>query len=372
MKKIKVCHVTSAHPPKDVRIFTKECISLANAGYDVYLVEQGNNERSQNVTIIGCGKVPNNRFKRMVNFTHKVIKKAIDIDAAIYHLHDPELLPYALKLKAMGKKVIFDSHEDYPLQIKTKEYLQKHFRSLLSIVYYKFETFVLKKIDAAIIPCTINGRNILEGRAKRTEYIDNYPCSADFYDAYDEYAQKQGYVCYVGTLAYARGIYHLTKAAALAKVPLVLAGKYPMKRFEKEMHNLPEYTNVDYRGFVSRKEAANIYKGSLAGMCTLLNYGQYYLADNFPTKILEYMAMGLPVIVYDYPYARKVMQTYKFGICVKPDSIEEISAAIKYIVDNPLEAYKMGQEGRRAVKEKFNWNTQAKKLVQLYEELSMK
>ena len=82
------------------------------------------------------------------------------------------------------------------------------------------------------------------------------------------------------------------------------------------------------------------------------------------------MAMGLPVIIFDYPYAHTIMQKYKFGICVKPDNIEKIAQAIKYIVNNPSDAAKMGKEGRRAVREQFNWDTQARKLVDLYNELS--
>ena len=54
-------------------------------------------------------------------FTAKdIYKKALEIDADIYHFHDPELLPYGLKLKKKGKSVIFDSHENYSEQIKEK------------------------------------------------------------------------------------------------------------------------------------------------------------------------------------------------------------------------------------------------------------
>lgn len=366
MSKIKVCHVTCVHHPKDGRIFAKECVSLAKAGYDVYLVEQGESEICQDVTIIGCGKVPPNRFQRMVSFSKLVIKKALDVDAEIYHLHDPELLLYALKLKARGKKVIFDSHENYSMQIQTKGYLPKPFCFLISWLYARFETFVLSRIDAAIIPCKFNGKNVFEGRAKRSEYIDNYPLIADFYDKYDVTARKKGYVCYVGGLTYGRGIYHLVKAAKMAGVPLVLAGKYYPAEFGEKIHRMPEYINVDDKGFVTRREVVSIDQGAVAGICTLLDYGQYHVVGNFSTKILEYMAMGLPVILFDYPYARQIMKKYKFGICVKPDNVGEIARAIAYIVNNPSEAAKMGQEGRRAVRECFNWEMQAKKLVDLY------
>ena len=107
---IKVCHMTSAHEEEDIRIFRKECVSLAEAGYDVYLVERGESYEKNGVHIVGVGEIPAGRLKRMTQGAKKVYAAAKALDADIYHFHDPELLPYGLKLKKAGKKVIFDSH----------------------------------------------------------------------------------------------------------------------------------------------------------------------------------------------------------------------------------------------------------------------
>ena len=63
------------------------------------------------------------------------------------------------------------------------------------------------------------------------------------------------------------------------------------------------------------------------------------------------------------------MERWHCGICVEPDSVDEIAAAIQYLLDHPEEARRMGENGRRAVEEEFNWGTKEKKLLALYEEI---
>ena len=100
----KVCHMTSAHGVEDIRIFHKECVSLAKAGYDVYLVERGESYEKDGVHIVGVGEILKSRRKRMTEGAKKVYEAARAVDADIYHLHDPELLPYGLKLKKQGRR----------------------------------------------------------------------------------------------------------------------------------------------------------------------------------------------------------------------------------------------------------------------------
>src|SRR5665648_779605 len=93
-KQIKVCHVTSAHNRYDVRIFHKECKSLARKGFDVTLLVNDNitNEILNDVKIVSTQFRPNNRLERIVKSKKHLRREMIEIDADIYHFHDPELL----------------------------------------------------------------------------------------------------------------------------------------------------------------------------------------------------------------------------------------------------------------------------------------
>ena len=151
MKKNKVCHITSAHPDGDVRIFHKECVSLAAEGYDVSLVIPNTESRIESgVNIVSFVYKPSSRLSRFTKSVNLAYKKALELDADIYHLHDPELLRIAAKLKNKGKKVIYDAHEDLPRQILSKKYLKPIVRKLISSRIEKYENKVVKKLDAIV------------------------------------------------------------------------------------------------------------------------------------------------------------------------------------------------------------------------------
>ena len=98
---MKICHLTSAHPRYDTRIFHKECKSLNNNGYNVYLIVADNlgNEIKDGINIFDVGRDKLGRIIRFTKTTFKIFKKAIQIDAEIYHFHDPELIFFAYMLK---------------------------------------------------------------------------------------------------------------------------------------------------------------------------------------------------------------------------------------------------------------------------------
>ena len=369
-EKIKICHLSSAHSNTDRRILEAECTSLAKAGYEVYFIGRGQSRIQNGVKVIGLTKTPNNRIERIFHTTRAVYKKALKLDCDIYHIHDPELLLWAIKLKKHGKKVIFDSHEFYVKQIPEKDYFPKPLMKILGKIYGMYEDYIIKQINGVIFPCTIEGKNPYFGKCRNTAIVNNTPIMSELYEKYDSSIEKyEKSICCIGALSHSRGITYLIKAAYLAGCTVYLGGRFFPDDYEKMLEKLPEYTCVKYMGYLDRSQVGQLLSKCMICVSNTLSIGQYNLCDNLPTKVCESMALSIPIIISDSPYVRKIMSQYQFGRIVDPMNIEDIANAISYILEHPDEARKMGEEGRRAVREKFNWNVDEEHLLTFYKDI---
>ena len=367
---MKICHMTSAHNQGDTRIFVKECSSLARAGYEVYLVIRGESGFQNGVNIVGVGYPTGGRVSRMTLFARHVYHAALKLDADVYHFHDPELLPYGLRLHRQGKKVIFDSHEIYPAQIRTKQYLPYWLRNIIATVYQKYEQYVCNRIDGLIYPCTLTGRENQHTKCRHFALINNVPILDELYSHYDESAFKERRsICYIGAMTEARGITNMIRAAEQADCTLWLAGKFGSEEYQQEVLKYVQSGRIRYLGQLCRAEIRELLKHMQIGMVTLRNVGQYHTGNNLPTKTYEYMSMGMPVIQNHSPYNDRVIEQYQFGISVDPDNIDEIANAIKNLLDHPDKAKQFGQNGRMAIRQEFNWEVEEKKLFEIYQDI---
>ena len=369
MAERRVCHLTSVHNSDDTRVFHKECVSLARAGYDVTLVAPGESREDEGVHIVGVGEKPVGTFNRLTSpFARHAYETALALDCELYHLHDPELLPFALRLKRHGKTVIFDSHEFYAMQLQSKGYIPKPFKKTVSSLYGAYEAGVFRKIDAVIIPCTSYGKNPFEKCAKRTMIVDNLPDAGRFPPPEPLYPDAENAVGYVGGVSAERGITNLVRACAIAGARLRLAGPV-WPAYLEELQSMPEYSCVDYAGVVPYAEVPEYCRHFAVGMATLLNVHQYVSIDNLPTKVYEYMGAGLPVVASNTLPARALEKDFDCCVCVDPGKPEEIAAAIRTLLDDPERRKNMGARGYSALQSRFNWQTEEKKLLALYEEL---
>jgi glycosyltransferase involved in cell wall biosynthesis len=238
--------------------------------------------------------------------------------------------------------------------------------------YRYFETSVVKRIDAVIFPCLIKGKHPFEGRCKKTVLINNLPSVGDVLDKYDPNANKTvlNTVCYTGSLTEERGITNLIRACYKSGARLILAGLFSPSDYYDELKKMEEFSCVDYRGLCSREEIIDILSESYIGASVLQNKGQYPLLANLATKVYEFMAFSMPVIINDYEYGSKMVNEYQFGLTANADDVDDIADKISYLLNNPNIGQAMGQRGRTLVEEELNWNVEAEKLFNLYNELS--
>lgn len=362
----KICILTSVHPPFDTRIFHKEAKSLVKAGYKVTLIVQhSKNEVVGGVKIIALPK-PRNRFMRIFGLTWWVFCLALRQQSDIYHFHDPELMLAGIVLRFLGKKVIYDVHEDIPKQIMNKNWLDnnqiKKFAAFIMNIIEKIGTLLFNKIVAAT-PAIAR-----KFPKKKTVILRNFPILQLIDNAEPANCKKdKPIVVYAGGLNKIRGIKEIIQAMEYIedRAELWLLGKWESKKFEKECEDLEGWKYTKYLGHKSLEEVYSCLKISKVGISILYPVKNYL--TSLPVKTFEYMACSLPVVMSNFPYWKKIFE--ECAIFVNPCNSKDIAEKILYLLDNPDEAKELSEKGRKLIEEKYSWEAESKKLLKMYNNL---
>lgn len=364
--------MTSVHPPFDVRIFHKQCRTLVGAGYDVTLIVPHDKDECIDGVKIKAIPKPINRKKRFIKTGFQVYRAALEVNADIYHIHDPELLPYAQLLRMRHKKVIFDMHENLPRAILTKDWIALQYRRYLARLVHSAERILLSGLTVVFAetsykkdyPWVIGGVDIL-----------NMPDLDYLLKLATPRRLEHPAIGYVGGVSVNRGSIAMLAAIALVQEKGINCSFHCVGPIDanhlnelKTMINSLSLKNIYLYGYLPPKEAWNIISICQIGMAVLKPIPNYY--ESYPTKMFEYMALGIPVITSNFPLYRKVIEEHHCGIFVNPESPQSIANAIIYLLQNPQEASEMGKNGRRVVIEKYNWQVEGNKLLKLYKDLT--
>ena len=371
---MKVCILTSAHSAFSVRIFHKQAKSLLKAGYDVTLIAQHDkDEVVDGVKIVALPK-PRNRFWRMLG-TWRVFKLAFKQKANVYHFHDPELLPWGWLLQKMTHKpVIYDVHEYYSDIMIFKAWIPYFLRRPIAWNFDKIEKFLTGRLSA-IITVTEPMKESFSGCRGLCVSVHNFPSleviaraseSKEFGSKNDVYS-----IIYTGVIAKAKGFETILETLDLVvrqnpkATCIILAEARNLGWLDEEhnslMNRLVKEGNLKIIGRVPHYEVFRYLDASSIGW----KPGPPY-QEGISTKTLEYMACGKPVVASDFPLTSDIIRETKCGILVDPYDANDHASAILYLLEHPDEAKKMGENGKKAVLEKYNWETESRKLLDIY------
>ncbi len=365
----KVCILTSVHIPFDGRIFHRQAKSLVQAGYDVVLIAPHDAAE----TVDGVRMVPlpesGNRLERMTLGLWRLWRLAVKERADVYHFHDPELMLVGLLLKLRGKKVIWDVHEHYPNSILDKFWISKGLRRFVSTSFDVFERLVVRCFDYVIYTTPLVGARY-EDLKVRCGRIENYP-SVKPSQVLARAPEKR--IMYLGAMSRIRGLIELIDAFALVapRCPgweFWLVGACRPAAFEDALRARAAQrqvaTQVKFVPWVPYDRKEHLLSKAAIGVVTYLPYRNN--TSCLPNKLFEYMLAEIPVIASDFPLYREVVQPSQCGLLVDPTRPQAIAEALEHLVEHPEQARRMGANGRRAVRDEYNWETQSAKLLHIY------
>jgi glycosyltransferase involved in cell wall biosynthesis len=368
----KICVLTSVHPALDVRIFHKECRSLARAGYRVTLIAPINQScKLQNIQIRAFPRFQS-RMKRVLKGLATMYRAAKQEDAEIYHFHDPELIPVALLLRLRGKQVIYDIHEDLPKTISYKSYIPRWLRTPLRLAVKLVEEFA-SRLMTGVVAAT---RPIAQrfSKVKNRAVVHNYPLLEEFAAGPNTADAEPGnYIAFVGArITAARGAAEMVRAmgslSPKVELGLKLAGAFDPAHLAEELSKLPGWRRTECLGILGRTEVAEMLRRARAGLVLLHPEPNHLNAQ--PTKLFEYMGAGIPVIASDFPVWRNIIESVGCGLLVNPLDPGAVASAIEYVWNHPHEAFEMGRRGREAVEAQYNWSREEKHLLDFYSRLA--
>lgn len=366
----KVVHVTSVHPPFDVRILYKECQCLREEGYDVVLVAPHDHDLEENGVKIRAVPKSRTRFARMTLTAYRVFKAALKEKCDVIHMHDPELLPYAQLVRLFfRKRIIFDMHENVPKAILTKSWINPWFRPLIYSAYRLLERILLFRVP--VVYAEMSYANDYPW-IKTSMVVLNMPILDEFVRV-SEPKHNTPAVGYIGLVTPERGSLITLKALAILKerghnIDWICVGQVEEKH-KANLQHLSEQiglSGVKFLGYRVPRDGLQMIARCHIGLAVLNPIPNY--VDSYPTKMFEYMAFGLPVVASNFPLYREVIEENQCGICVEPLEPAKVAAAIQWLLEHPDEAQAMGCRGKLAVQQKYRWEHEAEKLSSFYRE----
>ncbi|TVR78866.1 MAG: glycosyltransferase [Chitinophagaceae bacterium] len=382
----KVCMLTLEHSPKDDRIFYKEACSLKEAGFDVYilcraepdggmwdmgkkqLLNPGGEEmiEIQGVKIIGVPFVESKLdlflFKGFRDsFSSKFIEKALELNADVYHAHEPSsaFLGQKVVSRLQNAKLVFDMHESW-LGTKRKE-------SLIKLL-------LLPKLQYMITanPMT-RGHLMKQNPDMKVKVIYNYPQKKYFNFPPEKKNFEKTVLAHEGLIPFNRGLKEMLAAfiEVLNKgneVELIIIGETSGEEKEYLNEYIEKYKlekNITETGWLNYEKVPQALSEANVGLIFKTPDLNNVLGGP-SIKLFNYFASSMAVFDVGLPESERFMDLSENGISVLKRDVSTISEALSELTSSPELRLRYAQNGYKKFMEEMNWEEESKQLVNFY------
>ncbi len=370
MLKFDIVHLSSVHSRIDTRIRYKQCVELARAypGRVAYVVQDGQGDElnaGSGLSILDTGAKPKLRAFRALLGNWRMLRTVRKHQAKVVHFHDPELIFTGLISKVLGRRVIYDIHEDVPNQLLGKSYIKS---KLVRRIVSKGAAFV-EAFSVCVFDKSIPSVDSIAERfpAAKTCVVRNFP-RAEFMksDPNKTDPSERFIINYAGSLTKVRGILDLI--AAMQDLPdhfeLHLLGSWSTPAFERECIAHPGWAKCHYYGRVPHDEVGKFMAQAHLGVQMTHDIPNH--TGGLATKVFEYLFLSVPVLMSDTVDKRKI-----YGSLVDyavPDNPQALAVAIKAVADDYRKKESSVVANRQIALKSYSWEGEAKKLLFVYNE----
>lgn len=351
---MRVLVVTTVHHPEDSRIRARQIEAMLAADWQVtyaapftgYGVTPSTHPNLRTVDVARATGL--HRTRALLAARRLLRAEGRRHDVVL--VHDPELLAAVRGLEL--PHVVWDVHEDTAASVNAKPWLPRPARRLAAASVRSAERWAEPRVHMILAEPSYQSR--FEQRHLVVPNTVRVPATVE--------RPGRDTVVHIGSLTAVRGAHELIRLGNLLRdrtggaLTLRLIGSADVE-IEPYLQIAAESGAIQWDGYLPSRQALAALRGALAGVCLLHPVPNYLIS--MPTKVLEYMAHGVPVVSTPLPLVTRLVESAGSGVVVPYQDPEAAADAILRLRDDAGVREQMGAAGHAVARLQYDWGVQS-------------
>lgn len=343
---LRVLVATSVHTPTDARIYHRQIRGMLDAGWEVTYVAPWDEPPPaiDRLTPVAVRRARGrHRIRAAIDVRRELRRRSPHHDLVL--VHDPELVPIALSVRR-ARPVVWDVHEDTAAALSDRSWVPGVMRPLLWRVVRRVERLAERRCSLLLAE-----RSYAQRFATVHPFVPNLPWARPVHVE----PRTEPRAVYVGRISVSRGLPEmLAVARALAgEVEVVLIGG-PDTEVAAALEDADRDGVVRWLGELPNDRALQEVEGAVAGLSLLRDEPNF--RGSLPTKVVEYLATGVPAVTTPLPEAVRILESHRAGTVVAFGDVDAAVRAIRDLVRDPMLWRERSVTGQRAVHDELSWD----------------